>query len=550
MKENKLNVNRPPLTAEEISAYKDFGALQQRYASAQKFSYVKWGGAGLAAAAVALIVVLAVWKSPQGTEITTAQAFINPPLEHVNVAYTNYSVDAAQGGELNYETGSIIKIPQNAFLDKNGNVVTGKVDVQYREFHDLVDIFVSGIPMNYDSGGVQYHFESAGMVEIMAYQNNEPLLVNPNSKIDIAMMSQQTEDKYNLYYLDTVKKQWVNQGRDKIVQKEEPAVESTEETIQPQKKKIDSDAELKALATRMMAMQVETKEALNEKPMEPKKADNESFIFDFDVSPKEFPEIALYEGMYFQIGKENKNFNPALYKSTWEDAELRENVKGVSYLLRLKKGEETHEFVVYPVYKGGTYETAMKMYEQKYQDYQAELTRKKEAEQKAKEEYEARLAKLKADQQEQMRVWQEQQQTRVTYASSVNQVYRAFQVSGFGVWNVDRPFAQQWQPVIAKFTDKEGNPLNLSYAYVADRSRNMMITWYPNNFTNFRFSPGGNQMIWGVTQENKLAVFGYEEVKALPKGEKTYTFKMTTTDKLFTSVGEVKDYLGFSRSPS
>lgn len=541
MKKNKVRFNRPPLSSEEISGYKNFGSLEQRYQSAQRFQYVKWGGATLSAAAIALIVMLTVWKTPEG-EKTVARAFIHPPLQHVNIAYSNYTVDAAQGGELKYESGSVIRIPQHAFLDKNGNVVTGAVDLKYREFHDPADFFLSGIPMSYDSGGTQYHFESAGMVEIAAYKGGEPLLVNPESRIDISMASNQKENKYNLYYLDTVKKQWVNKGRDKMEQLSEEAPKKS--TPKPAAPKPDSDRVLKDLATRMLTIQSDVREAQDEKPFKPIKANNEAYIFDFDVSPKEFPEMALYEGMFFQIGEENENFNPSLYQHTWEDAELRENIRGVNYLLRLKKGGETHEFIVYPVYKGQSYTTAVKMYEQKYKEYEAALAEKREQEKKLKQEYEERMKQLEASRQAEMKAWEAQQQKRIEFSTSVDKVYRTFQVDGFGIWNCDRPFIQEWKAVIAKFTDSTGKEIKLDFAYVADKERNLMIQWYPDEFRAFRFNPQGNQMIWGVTPDNKLAVLSYEDFKALPKASSNYTLRMTTTDKLFTSVGEVKDFLG------
>ena len=56
--------------------------------------------------------------------------------------------------------------------------------------------------MNYDSSGVNYMFESAGMLELLAEQNGEPLVMNPEKEIDIEMSSNNDSKAFNLYEFD------------------------------------------------------------------------------------------------------------------------------------------------------------------------------------------------------------------------------------------------------------------------------------------------------------------------------------------------------------
>ena len=44
--------------------------------------------------------------------------------------------------------------------------------MKYREYLDQKDVFLSGIPMNYDSADVRYNFESGGMFEMNAITEN------------------------------------------------------------------------------------------------------------------------------------------------------------------------------------------------------------------------------------------------------------------------------------------------------------------------------------------------------------------------------------------
>ena len=80
-------------------------------------------------------------------------SFINPPLKNVDVPFTEYNVDAAKGDTIFYQSGSILLFPPNAFVDKNGNVIEGNIQIKYREFSNAVDLYLSGIPMSYDSAG-------------------------------------------------------------------------------------------------------------------------------------------------------------------------------------------------------------------------------------------------------------------------------------------------------------------------------------------------------------------------------------------------------------
>jgi len=111
-------------------------------------------------------------------ESNKIQSFINPPIEHISIPFTEYIVNAEKGDTAFYNSGSFVIFPPNSFVDEDGEIIKGDVKVLYREFNNPIDFFLSGIPMNYDSSGVVYNFESMGMVEMSATQNGKPLQVN------------------------------------------------------------------------------------------------------------------------------------------------------------------------------------------------------------------------------------------------------------------------------------------------------------------------------------------------------------------------------------
>jgi len=140
-------------------------------------------------------------------------ALIKPPIASINKAFTKYTIEAKQGAKITYETGSTISIPADAFKDSLGNLVTGEIELLYREFHDATDVLLSGIPMQFqDSTGNDKIFQTAGMLELRAKQNGKDIFLQENKSIDLRTASFQEDDGYNFYYLDEEARKWEEQG--------------------------------------------------------------------------------------------------------------------------------------------------------------------------------------------------------------------------------------------------------------------------------------------------------------------------------------------------
>lgn len=145
-------------------------------------------------------------KLPQPpTAFKANHPLVKPPVAGLDIAPNVYTADAKNGGLLEYPSGTKIIIPQNAFVDKAGNPVSGNVTISYREFRDPVDIMLSGIPMKYDSAGQSEDFESAGMFEMNASVNGEEVFLAPGKKVDMDFAVVDTASTYNFYRLDEQK---------------------------------------------------------------------------------------------------------------------------------------------------------------------------------------------------------------------------------------------------------------------------------------------------------------------------------------------------------
>ncbi len=214
---------------------------------------------------------------------TTAEIAVNnkSPLPDANVPFVDYSLEAERGDTIVHSSGSVLIFPKNSIVDASGKPVIGKVDLQYREFSNPLDIYVSGIPMNFDSAGKKYLFESAAMCEILATKNGVPVFINKNIQPQINLVSKSARTDFNLYYYDSTTQQWQNKGKDEVCDF----------------KNIKNIATDSATNTTFIP------------PLQPKKPENNLPIINIKIETGSVPELSIYDNTKFQIDKSERNFN-------------------------------------------------------------------------------------------------------------------------------------------------------------------------------------------------------------------------------------------------
>ena len=127
---------------------------------------------------------------------------IDPPFKSIQASYDNFEINPAEAKVIRLPNGSSIDVPENAFVDKDGKPVTGKVTLNYREFHHASDIITSGIPMTAtDENGEVQNFESGGMFELKGSANGQEILIAPDKKINVSLASK-VEGDFDFYYLE------------------------------------------------------------------------------------------------------------------------------------------------------------------------------------------------------------------------------------------------------------------------------------------------------------------------------------------------------------
>jgi WD40 repeat protein len=133
------------------------------------------------------------WAAPLANQ---SPAF-EPTFAGFDVPFQALEVDAAAGKAFRLASGSQVRVPAGAFVDKDGEPVVGKVQLNYREFHQAAEIIASGIPMEYQ-GGV---FESGGMFELRGQQGAEPVFIAKGKRIEVKLASFTDDPDFKHYYL-------------------------------------------------------------------------------------------------------------------------------------------------------------------------------------------------------------------------------------------------------------------------------------------------------------------------------------------------------------
>jgi hypothetical protein len=572
----KVNINRPEISSEEITKRKDFNSVLKTHAGISAKPLIKkpWFLSSVVVATVAVVTTAILLNAnkkieapiSEKVEISSAdslalEAFykseeakpcINPPLEGVNVTYTTYKVSAEKGGTLDFKTGSRIIIPKNAFADANGKIIKGEIELRYREFHDAADFFVSGIPMTYDSAGVRYQFESAGMIEMLAYQNGEQVNMASGKSINVEMASDYKGTEYNLYKLDTVKNNWSCLGKDKVVAKYNKEIESDEDVFNTDDE-LRATPEYKTLETKKAELQ-KVKEAEmaalpkpSPEPMKPQQVKKGKYTFNIDVEAKEFPELSVYKGLLFEVGDENITFNKSMYDIVWDEAIIKEgNKAGENYNLTLKKGTKKYDLIVYPVFEGKNYETALKNYQEKFNKYKGTLDKRIAQEKKVEEDFQAKKLQYELEQKELVRKASERQANQFKEMDTDQKVRRMFAINGFGVYNCDNPSVYPKGVLCtANLKADKGRDLKCYEVYLVDKQKNGLFTYSRNPISTFSFNPKSTNLLWTV-EDGVLYWLKPEQFNSIKGGFGLMSvLQMNRVDQKFTSVEELKTYFNF-----
>ncbi len=556
MKHNyEFKINPPKLSDESIEQFKDFEKLLADYEKtaaplgAKRPVRKMWWSVAASAAVLAGVCIYFLGNFGQPDfeqkqkEYFASQEFVNPPIKGLEDEISATNINAEKGGDFSSKSGSKYKIEPNALTTKSGEPVKGDVTIKYREMHDYVDFFVSGIPMTYDSAGVTYQLESAGMVEIYAEQNGEKLEINPDKPIQVELISEiplqanQEVPKFNIYQLDMDNRNWKYQDVDniQIVERDLPANKSKDALVASLNR--EKIAEIKRL---------ENSIPLPLKPTKPNRANGSDFVFNFDfqgdkilssetVSAEESAQ--LFEKYSMWQVKPGTGVSSNQLKQAWDDAQVMP-LSNTDFELTLMKGDSRLKVIVNPVMTGEEYQKALGNYNGLLADYNDKLGTRNNT-------LDAQIAA----------VTEKYNSLKAKELDALNngdddgfypaKVVNRFAVTDFGVWNCDRPYLPNDDEIQSAFIDDKNNKYDNHTAFLVDKTKNTIVKYYATDGTKVNFNNKTENLLWIVTNDEKLAVFRPEDFAKLEDDAIDLTFVMNVDERRPTSEAELREILYF-----
>ena len=543
MKNNYNIIENPPeLSAEQISKHQDFDALFAQFEatteppadelttsetpiraidSAGKLPswFIKYGlGAIITiAASVLLVFMMRQMVETAGGGIPSDQMnellALEAPMSNFQKPYSKMVVNLAEEGEtLEYHSGSKIIVPASAFVDEKGNAVKGKVDIEYREFNDHVDMFLAGVPKELDK---HQNLQSVGMMEIKGFQDGKPVFLSMDKTLEVELKGKLASNiptnGLGVYVYSKQQDAWDYSAEDRV---EVIAASNTQPTP------IDSEKNAEILA-KAEASLASTKPIA---PIAPGVPDNMQ-VFDFDINVSQFPELAAYD-QKVELMVDKAAVNDGMFSQEWNSMEMT-GLGNNKYELKLTREEDGGDVVkvleVYPFVAATNdserkYERDLVQYHEKLKAWESEVAIAA-AEMQAKGDAVASVG------------WKE--------------IVNRFSINRFGLWNCGKTVEMQEELQIdANFIDENGAELVVNKLFITNK--NKQLYYFAPNAENsskatLKYDAKAENLIWALTEDNELLVANTD--KGLSDNNE-YTFEMKAAG-IVNSEEDIRNLLTF-----
>lgn len=510
---NKIQNNRPEISSDEIQQFKNFDAVIRQWNAPRSPHFHpgnKWFN-GIVGVSILSVVFLMAYLVHSHKKPLISQCFVNPPVPAWDVPYVKSMISNKRDTLLQFASGTTLFIEKESFSDDFDKPVYDSIELLFREFPSPAEIFLSGIPMEYDHDGVKSVFESSGMVEVKGFRRDKQIKIKQGKSIEVNLFSSKPDKGYQLYYLDTVSRKWAFQGPDLIA-------------LKNNKKIKEGNNEVKSNAL--------PREGFNRKSFnlngnianqQSGRNTNTRFI-QLDLTKGEFPEMEVFENNLFEVDEQYKPLNANDASKVWEDVKVFKASSSFNYYLVFKNKKDSCRYLVHPVLGKSNKiitDSLFLAYQQLWQN--------RDNGRKSKSDTVGNKTKM-----DKKYLVFEKSNAATT---SEETILRSFKIQQFGIWNCDqvRIIANERtiEPILIV-----NDTVFRQISYLVDDKATSLNRIYPGSA--LKFDEKANNTLWMVTYNNKIAIYFSEEFKSLPKTNPRCRLNMHV---LKTAVKDAGDFI-------
>jgi hypothetical protein len=425
---------------------------------------------------------------------------INPP-EPDMLDYEHFVVMPGKKAVFTTKKGSRITVPADAFTHTDGTLCNTPVDLRFIEFHNVKEIFLSGIPMQYDSSGVRYTFESAGMFDIRAFRDSESLVLANGKGITVDLVSQQT-DPFNFYYYDTVANQWEYMHTEMVASSAGHGPSAP--AVVPKKTRKEQESDQQVTGVPVIAHQ----EAPSAKILK----GQTRYGFKLDYNENDFPELkGLKKDIWFEVEDSVQARKYLSGGTRWDSISLSRSGEG-QYAMTLYRFKQSITVLAKAVDYGKGSEATLE---------------------------EFRLAEASRDSVRRERVQSvlatrnmimQQEENIMNWAST-----KGATIYNLGAWNWDKPVPQ---PLMAMsgtgaFVDQSGKPIVPRMIYLAQKGVNILWNYTPQQ--DWKYSKARENILWFIMPDGN---YGLVSDAAIRRREKTLPVQVVSKEEALTEISK------------
>jgi|GEM_PF-4168327 len=530
----KVVTGRTHPSSEEVNSLQNFGEIIGGVSKIRRERRIKISLATAAAAIATLIIGL--WPSIDTNDQTTAELSTDSKTEILAVdshsdletlypiQVENYDINPEVDNLIVTSNGTLIDVPAGSFSGSEN------VTLEFKDLSDPMTVFVSQISMDFDSLGVKYHFQSGGMFELTALSDNQVLLMNDGSEIQVSYPTLTSDQGMNQYRYDIETKSWTYDMPMPLDQlKGVCETHKVDFTKQQSKRKAPN---------RLTDFQGEVDAILATVPDEPQLASSKHYKFHFDFDPLDFPELAGFEDIMFQA--KDSRFKRSFYENSWDAVELKKGKIG--YSIVLKNGIEEENFNVVPVLQKDEYESALDDYENAKVEAEAKIDQFGEVQAAHKawiDDVRSRESEYEFVSRDKAKVVTSRLITDIDEMT----MYRTFNLPSLGVVNCDIPFQfPKGTGIQADFVGKHDDGMRrFAQVQLIEMDSPSYAAYHMAEYLDFRYRKGKKNLILAADHEGRIAVGTTDMFNGLkvPKGE-THQFELKWMEGSFESLDELK----------